>query len=107
MPEPKPSPLLDRRNRLGRQLPRSAKLIKGTLVTLARVCGKPNCRCNQGHKHKSLYLSKSHKGKTQMTYIPPDCEKEVREYIDRYKKWISVVNQLSQLNIDILKNRCR
>ena len=30
--------------------------IRGSLLERQRVCGKPNCRCTRGHKHKALYL---------------------------------------------------
>jgi Family of unknown function (DUF6788) len=32
-------------------------LLPGSLYTLRRKCGKPNCRCNRGELHKSTVLS--------------------------------------------------
>jgi len=35
----------------------SKRLLCGSLVTMARVCGNPNCKCiREGKKHVSLYL---------------------------------------------------
>ena len=32
-------------------------LLRGSLVEMSRVCGKKNCRCQQGQKHRALYLA--------------------------------------------------
>ena len=34
-------------------------LVRGTIITMKRTCGNPNCRCARGEKHVSLYLSRS------------------------------------------------
>ena len=94
-----------KREQTGRRMPRSFKIIKGSLVELSRECGKVNCRCQRGEKHISLYLSKSQKGKTKMIYIPKKKEKEVREYVKRHKRLIRVVEELSSLTIEIIKNK--
>ncbi len=94
-----------KREQIGRRMPRGFKIIKGSLVDLRRVCGKTNCHCQKGKKHISLYLSRSHKGKTKMTYISKRNEKEVREYVKRHKQLIGVVEELSSLNIEIIKNK--
>jgi len=97
--------MLKKQKELARQIPRSPKVIKGSLVELKRTCGKPNCRCQKGEKHISLYLSQSKKGKTKMTYIPRKSEKKVREYVKRHKKYIEVLDELSELNIKIIKHK--
>ena len=57
--------------RIHKKLPRKTDLlIRGSLVTMIRVCGRKNCRCFKGYKHRSLYLSQSVKGKLKMIYIP-------------------------------------
>jgi hypothetical protein len=32
-------------------------LLRGSLVSMARTCGKAGCHCQQGKKHVSLYLA--------------------------------------------------
>ena len=60
--------------RIHKKLPRKTDpLIRGCLVTMIRVCGRSNCRCAKGYKHRSLYLSQSVKGKLKMIYIPKGC----------------------------------
>jgi hypothetical protein len=39
------------------QLLHEREVIAGSVVSMARRCGKRGCRCAQGEKHVSLYLS--------------------------------------------------
>ncbi len=95
--------LIRRQEALLRRMPRSPKIIKGSLVELKRVCGKPNCRCQKGEKHTSLYLSQSRQGKTKMIYVPRKSELEVKQAIKRHKQLLGIVEELSELSIKIIK----
>ena len=72
--------LLRKRQRILSAIKLSPMIIKGSPVSLARECGRPNCRCLKGKKHVSLYVSQSYKARTKMTYIPHRYEKTVKEY---------------------------
>jgi hypothetical protein len=47
-------------------------LINGSLYTLRRKCGKPNCRCAQGELHASTVLSYRGQGRPQNISPPPE-----------------------------------
>lgn len=81
------------------------RIIKGSPVSLARECGQPNCRCRKGKKHVSLYLSRSVKGKTTMTYIPHRYEDAVQEGAAEYKRILKVLDELSEVNLNAIKER--
>lgn len=87
------------------KMPHTVKIIKGTLVEVKRVCGKPNCKCKKGDKHICLCLSQYIDGKSKMSYIPKVIEKEVREYVQNYKKIIQCVNELTKTNMEIMKKQ--
>lgn len=53
-------------------------LLKGTLVRMARTCGKPNCKCQRGEKHVSMYLNTQVGEQRKMIYIPKELEEQVR-----------------------------
>ena len=53
---------------------------------MAPMCGKAGCRCNQGEKHESLYLSVKIKGKRRMVYVPGDLEEEGRRCVEAYRE---------------------
>ena len=84
---------------LRREIALSHEIIRGSAVFLSRLCGKSNCRCLKGHKHRSLYLSRSYKGKTTMTYMPKKHEGKITEAAARYRKIQDLLNRLSEVNL--------
>lgn len=97
--------LCTKRKRISQKILHPTEIIKGSLVRMARTCGKPKCRCQKGHKHISLYLSQSIKGKTRMTYIPRDMESCVKEAVRRYQEIKTKLTQISEINIQLLIQR--
>ena len=95
--------LLNRRKRVLSKMPKLEESIRGSLVIMNRSCGKPNCRCQRGQKHKAIYLSQSFKGKTRMIYIPHHAVKKTAEYIKNYLEAKGILNTLSDINIRLLK----
>jgi len=100
--EKRPKKLLEKRKKAYDSIPRSIEIIKGSLVIVARVCGKANCRCVKGYKHKSLYLSQSRKGKTIMTYISKRKKKKVIAAVERHRRMLVGINEISEMNIELL-----
>ena len=94
--------LLNRRKMVLSKMPKLEESIRGSLVIMNRFCGKPNCRCQRGQKHKSVYISQSQRGKTRMIYIPQASVKKTAEYIKNYRKAKGILNTLSDINIRLL-----
>jgi hypothetical protein len=88
--------------RLVQRMLKSRGMVKGSVVTLARRCGKPGCKCNRGEKHKSKYLSISEGGKTRMVYLKPGMEMKVGEAAERYRRFRRARAQLVKGQKDIL-----
>jgi hypothetical protein len=61
-------------------------LLRGSLITLRRRCGKPSCRCARGQPHCSPALSFSTKGKTSILTLTPDLLPEVRAALQQYRR---------------------
>ena len=61
-------------------------LRRGSLVTVLRKCGKPNCRCATGEGHPAKYLSIKEEGKTRMAYVPSAAELRVAEEAESYRR---------------------
>lgn len=61
-------------------------LLRGSLITLRRRCGKPSCRCARGQPHCSPALSFSAQGKTSMLTLTPELLPEVRAALQRYHR---------------------
>jgi len=64
----------------------STLLLRGSLITLRRRCGKPSCHCAQGQPHSSPALSFRRQGKTQILTLTPDLLPEVRAGLRRYRQ---------------------
>lgn len=64
-----------------------APLVKGNVYEMARKCGKPSCICTRGELHRSMVLSWSERGKTQLFSIPPDRLAEVRQKSQEYLRF--------------------
>ena len=45
-------------------------LLHATLAPRQRRCGKPNCRCNRGQLHVSLYVVQTRQGQLRQLYVP-------------------------------------
>jgi len=82
-----------------RRLPAIDDIIRGSAVIMERVCGSGSCRCMRGHKHRSLYISRYHKGSPRMVYIPKEFEKKVLRLVDNYRILKSAIYKASELNI--------
>jgi len=80
-------------------------IMRGNLVTMARTCGNPNCKCARGEKHVSLYVHQSKDGKPRMVYIPRDWEDKITEWTQRNQEIRDILEELSQISWDKLKNR--
>lgn len=97
--------LLKTRYKIYRKMPKIVKSIRGSLVIMKRTCGKPNCRCQRGFKHKAVYLSQRYKGRTRMIYIPHDIEEKIVEYIKTYQEIKIILDKISDINIRLLIKR--
>lgn len=73
-------------------------LVVGSLVRMARTCGKPGCHCvdSPKHRHVSLYLAVRDRGKRRMICIPKELERDVSLWVDAYKETSRLMDVLSQ-----------
>lgn len=71
------------------------ELLRGTLTIREHTCGKSNCRCVNGRKHKSLYISRSENGRVEQLYIPKDKEEIAREWVKQYHIIQELVEKIS------------
>lgn len=78
------------------QLLSGQSLICGSVTVMERVCGKSYCRCVEGHKHVSLYLSVRVGGKRKMLYVPRELEEQVRRWVENYKEVGRRMEELSE-----------
>ena len=83
------------RSRLA-QILHQEPLLRGSLVTMSRVCGKPGCRCTRGEKHVSLYLAIRGPEGRKMVYVPPGWERTVRRWVESWKEADGLIDAVSR-----------
>ena len=93
--------LLAKRRKSAKEIPHVEEILRGSIVVVKRYCGKANCRCLKGFKHRSLYVSQSNKGESRLVYIPRHSEKEVRRLIHNYKALKANMEKISRINIQL------
>ncbi|MDP7304275.1 MAG: hypothetical protein QGG09_14315 [Pirellulaceae bacterium] len=87
------------------QLVSQHRFMHATLLRRRRVCGKPNCRCTRGQKHESLYLMLRKQGKLHQLYVPKQWEQAVQQWVDNDHEIRDLMEQISQLHWQRVKNR--
>ncbi len=61
-------------------------MVRGSVVTHRRRCGKPTCRCAGGESlHESTVLSYSERGRTRFVMLAPGEVAAVRAAVERYR----------------------
>ena len=61
-------------------------MLRGSLVTLRRRCGKPSCRCADGdQRHEAPALSYSDNGRTKVVMLAETDVDAVAAALDRYR----------------------
>ncbi len=79
------------------------RLLRGSLITLRRKCGKPNCRCADGELHETPALSYSVKGTTRMIALRPGDVPEVKKALARYQRAVSSLEERAARGIEKLR----
>ena len=77
-------------------------LVKGSVYTLRRQCGKPTCGCVRGARHGTLVLSWSDGGRTRLLTIPPGRQGELRAGVRRYQRFRRARARLVKLHAQML-----
>lgn len=93
-----PAPEREARSRLRQLLSESGGFLHGSLIAMARRCGKPSCRCasDDQARHRSLCLGQTLGGKTTMVHIPADLEPLARGWVDNFLRADRLLEELSE-----------
>ena len=98
-------PTLIRRMRDARvkQLAAERPVLGGSLVRIAKHCGRPGCHCQTGEKHVGWYLTRPVKGKTQTTYVPQEILEEVQGWIQEHRRLKKLMAEIAELNRALIR----
>ena len=98
--------LLERRQRLARQVPPLQEILRGTVRTRELRCGKPSCHCASGAGHLAAYLTVSFAaGRTEQISLPAALVAQAEQWIANYQAWWNAVEAVSAINRELLRRR--
>jgi hypothetical protein len=70
-----------------RTLQRDQPMVQGSLYSLRRKCGKPNCRCARGELHATWVLTRSEAGRSRLYPIHAEQRGRLRLLTREYRRW--------------------
>jgi Family of unknown function (DUF6788) len=80
-------------------------VLRGTLTTFRRRCGKPSCRCATGEPHESPALTYTEGGRTKTITLSPGEVAEVEAALVRYEQARAKLERAAREGIDVLRGR--
>lgn len=89
----------DARSKLLKFLASANPIAQASLVSMARTCGKKNCKCAKGEKHVSLYLSTRVGKSRKMIYAPRELEREARTLVENFRAVEELIEKMSQASL--------
>src|SRR5690349_9103717 len=95
-----------RRAGLIRQLRIPHIAIRASYVSQLLTCGKPNCRCNRGHKHGPFYylVRSQTNGRIEKFLLKTTAQRATaRASIAAFARFQKQLNYLSDLNAELLR----
>ena len=80
-------------------------VLRGTLTTFRRRCGKPACRCATGEPHESPALTYTDGGRSKTMTLSPGEVAEVKAALARYEQARAKLERAAQDGIVALRGR--
>ena len=97
-----------RRRRLARGLPDLEELLRGSLLSQQRRCGKAGCRCARGELHGPyVYLSLGREAARagRLVYVPEAMSEAVRRRVGLTEAAEAALAEISAINVELLARR--
>ena len=88
-----------------KQSSRVPQVVRGTLITMRRRCGKPNCRCADGALHEGPALSVSLSGRSVTVSLRPGEVPAVQAALARYQARREALEAQATAGVEALRAR--
>ena len=100
--------LLARRRRAVEDLPPIEEILRGSIIERSVRCGQPSCRCAKGVLHAATVLTVTFPGgRTEQISLPAAVLPTARGWVRNYLRWWQIVEKISAINRDLLRQRRR
>ncbi len=95
------------RQRLLAKLPDPGQILRGSLVTRYRRCGKAGCHCaredDPGHGPAHYLMVTVAPGRTVTVYVAEKDREQVETYLQNFRRVREILEEISTLNRSMLK----
>lgn len=81
------------------------QMVRGSLFTLRRKCGKPTCRCATGEPHETPALAYPEGGRTRTLTLTGVDLREVKAALARYQKAKVQLDRAADAGVAALRAR--
>lgn len=79
------------------------QVLRGTLITMRRRCGKAACRCAAGQPHEGPALSVSLSGRSVTVSLRPADVPAVRAALARYQRQRAALEEQASAGVEALR----
>lgn len=99
--------LLERRAKEAARLPAFGEIVRGSILTRYRRCGKPTCHCGaRGKGHgPAHYLQVALNGKTEQILLSEEMLPVAQRWVGNYQRWWDALEKVSAVNRRLLRLR--
>jgi uncharacterized protein DUF6788 len=80
-------------------------MVRGTLFTLRRRCGKANCHCATGPAHESPALAYPQAGRTKTITLAAGDVEDIRAALERYNTAKAALDAEADQGLAVLRSR--
>lgn len=95
------------RSRILREIRSLGPVFRGSLAEVHLTCGKKNCRCQKGHRHRAFYVSYRCEGQTKVFHVPAHLLEEARQFHGNWLRLKELLQQLADGQVALWKEVCR
>ena len=89
------------------QLAARAEMLRGSVVSYRRKCGKPSCVCAEDvrRRHPSLFLTVRLDGRTRTLHVRKADEAKVRKLVANYVELKGAVEEVTRYEVSKLSRQ--
>lgn len=91
---------------LQRELAQIGYICNGSIMTLYRKCGKPECSCNEDQSlgHGPYYIwTRKENGKTTTRSLSKERFQKCQQCIQNYKRMESIIEEMKRISVQIFE----
>lgn len=100
--------MLHKYKELQKQLSRVGFICNGTMMSVHRKCGKPNCGCNENEQmqHGPYHIwTRKEKGKTVTRSLSEQQASQCSLYIENFRKMEGIIKEMKKISIWMVEGK--